>query len=226
MPNVFKHPVFQKASASVKIPDTPGFVRQREEPLEMQGEAEPVLHEERFEPAVLTQQELTERYRDELEDIRREAAARAYADALNSKRGELQACMDKADSLLQDIQRKQQEFMVRYASELKFLAVDIAERFTLAKISQDDNILKDLVVQTTGRIRNADWLDVQVSEELTGLISRLKEEFAKPEYRGRVNVSPKPGPKDLVRVETQLGAVDATISSQADSLRVIFQAEE
>lgn len=225
MPNVYKGTAFPEPCRSVKIPDTPRPVpesvqAEEQEPLEEAENAEP-----QFEPAMPTRLELMDCCREELEDIRREAAQKAYADAFTAKRGDMQALMDKVDKLLQDMQQKQNEFMERFANELRFLAVDIAESLMLAKIDEDDSVLKDLVIHAIGRIHNSEWLDVQVSEQLARLVDTLREEFQRPEYRGRVGVSTKPGPPDMVRVDTQLGAVDASLSRQAENLREIFRNE-
>lgn len=224
MPNVFKQPRFLETSGSVRIPDSP--IRM-EPPAADSDESDELEGEKaKFEPIVPTRAELMERCQDEINEIKREAAQQAYSDALNAKRGELQGCLDRVDAMLVEMQKTQQEFLDKYASELKYLAIDIAETILLTKIEEDDMALKDLVMQTVGRIRNAQWLDVQVSDKLMTLVEYLKAEFQKPEYRGRASVNPKPCLNDTVRVENQDGTVIASVRTQTQQLRESFQKDQ
>lgn len=232
MPDIFKsHGNFQP-SGKVKIPDA-AISHPPPEPEEEEEEGTGEFVEENFtasvqhfEPLVPTREELMADMEEELEDIRTQAAAKAYSDALNAKRSELQQCMDQVNAVLSQMQQNQQEFMDQYGVELKYLAVDIAEAMILKKIQEDDMILKDLVMQTVNRIRNAEWLDVEISEQLTGLVDYLKEEFQRPQYRGKTTVTSRHLPEDTVRVDNQDGSVIATISTQADRLRAAFRDSE
>lgn len=231
MPDIYKRRGLQKLTGSVRIPDValpppPAPEDGEEEEPEREEEQEQQQAAARFEPVMPTREELMERCRDELEDIRREAARQAYSEAVNRKRAELEDCMAQVGEILARMQRSQEEFIEQYAEELKYLAVDIAEKIVVKKIEEDDMTLRELVMQTVGRIKNADWLEVELSEELTGLVEHLKEEFRKPEYGGKASVATKHGALDMVRVETPDGAVTATVSAQADLLREAFRNEE
>lgn len=231
LPDVFKQSRYIRQEGSVKIPDAPEPALPVEQPvseeLDLEQDDEPVqeLPPVRFEPVIPTKRELAERYKDEIEEISREAAERAYTDAAAAKKNDVQQCISRVETLLVEMQRVQEEYFEKFSGELKYMAVDIAETLMMTKIENDDLALRDLVMQAMGRIKNADWLDVQLSDKLTGLIEVLRREVKNPEYNGKVSISPKPMPIDSVRVDTQIGAVDATITKQTDRLRDMFAEE-
>ena len=109
-----------------------------------------------------------------------------------------------------------------YARNLKYLSVEVAEKFVGEKIDESDHTLQKLVMNTISKVKNANWLTVELSERMIQLISYMKEELQKPEYHGRAEVIPVSALEDTVRVTTDTGTLDATVSVQADNLRDLF----
>lgn len=179
-----------------------------------------------YTPAYMTRGELSEYYREELEELRLETVQAARAQALAEKRAEIAGCIEKVDRQLQSMQTLQQDYMTRYARELKDMAVDIAEKLILTHIDENEETLVKLVISTVHGIKNADWLSVEVSDQLSSLVETLKRELEKPEYRGKVTVEPVPAPADTCRIITEAGTAVATVSVQAENLRETFRAAE
>lgn len=172
---------------------------------------------------VLTKEELAAYFQEELADLYQSEAQRGYADAAAQIKGELRECIARVDAQLAQMEALQTQFMTQVADELCFLAVDIAEKLIYTRITQDDLTLQKLVMQTVSGIKNSDWLDVEISENLVGLVEALKRELEKPEYRGRATVTPAACPMDTVRVSSQDGTVVASVSTQSNNLRDIFR---
>jgi len=118
------------------------------------------------------------------------------------------------------------QFIEEFTKELKYMAVDIAEKIILEKISEDDLILQRLVLQTVNNVKNAEWLNVEISERLVGLVDGIKKELEKPEYNGRAFVFPVAGSDSVCRVTTNDGTVVSTIEVQAANLRKTFREYE
>ena len=169
-------------------------------------------------------------FKKEIEEISRaaaEAAAQAaYFDALNKKKSELRECVANVQLLLDELLAKHEEFIEQYTNELKYMAVDIAEKMILEKISADDTILQKLVLQNIKAVKNADWIGVELSERLVGLVGLVKKEIETPDYKGRVSVVPVAGRDDICRIITDDGALVSSISVQADNLRRAFAEAE
>ncbi len=153
------------------------------------------------------------------------ARQEAYQVALQKRRGEIAQSIKNVDSKLEEIQKLHLDFLKKSAFELKFLAVDIAQKFVLTKLESNDTLLESLVVNTVANIKNTSWLDVEVSETLVSLIEVLKDQLHSGDTSGgRVTtITPKPCAIDTVRVNTEEGTVVSTISTQADNLRTYYE---
>lgn len=174
-------------------------------------------------PPPVTRELIGEFYADELRALADDVAKQAYYDALNKKKAELRDCIAGVQTQMDELVRAQQSFIEEYTQELKFMAVDIAEKMILEKIPQDDLILERLVMQTVSTVKNADWLNVEVSERLVDLVDVLNKELDKPEYNGKAHVFPVPGTDGVCRVITNEGAIVSSIEVQADNLRRTFR---
>ncbi len=185
--------------------------------------AEPPAPEIQIQIPPVSKELIGEFYLKELQKLAEDTVKQAYYDALNKKKAELRDCISGVQTMMDELVLAQQKFIEDYTSELKYMAVDIAEKMILEKISKDDKILQRLVMQTVANIKNADWLNVEVSERLVGLVDSINEELAKPEYNGKAHVFPVAGTDGVCRVVTNEGAVVSSIEVQADNLRRTFR---
>ena len=181
------------------------------------------VEEEITPPKILDREELQEIYARELKELTASVAQQAYFDALNKKKAEIRDCINGVQELMDEMVRTHKQFIEDYTSELKYMAVDIAEKMILEKISEDDLILHRLILQTMSTVKNAEWINVEISERLVGLVDSLKKELEKPEYNGRAFVIPVAGSDSICRVVTNEGAIVSTIEVQADNLRKAFK---
>ena len=182
------------------------------------------------EPPRMSRAQLADYYRAELNDIREEAAQQArkdaYAAALAECRQRLADSLSQVDLVLGQMESLQWQFMEEYARELKYLALEIAEKLIQTKLPEDDRLLANLVLQSVNQVKKAEWLKVEVSDQLAGLVDYLKTEFAKAEYQGKVEVVAAPWPEDTCQVISEDGAIVATVSVQAENLRQTFLQSE
>lgn len=170
-----------------------------------------------------TKEELEAIYEQSLKELASSVAQQAYFDALNKKKAELRDCITGVQSLMDELVIKHGQFIEEFTSELKYMATDIAEKMILEKINEDDLILQRLVLQTVNSVKNVEWLNVEISERLVGLVDVIKKELEKPEYNGRAFVFPVAGTDSVCRVVTNEGAVVSSIEAQAENLREEFR---
>lgn len=243
MSDIFRTYNYSATSDSVKIPDVdfdlPRVTIEEQENLppeeafmEFTPESfevieEPAEPEEPQEKLVYpTREELAEFYRDELNAIALEVEIKAYSDALQSKKAELQQSIDNISQKINEMEELQKAYLLDYEKKLKFFAIDIAEKLVCRKISEDDLYLQELVTKTVSECKGTNWLTLEVSDSLAGLVEAAKVELSKPEYRGVAEVKPIACADDTCVVSTETGAVVATISVQADNLRLAFREAE
>ena len=174
-------------------------------------------------PPPVTKETIGEFYSEELRELASDVAQQAYYDALNKKKAELRECVTDVQQAMDELVRAQQRFMADYTDELKYMAVDIAEKMISEKIAEDDTILTRMVMQSVAVVKNADWVNVEVSERLVGLIDQINKELDKPEYEGKAHVFPIAGTDGVCRVVTNEGAVVSSIEVQANNLRRAFR---
>ena len=179
--------------------------------------------EKSFTPEYMSRAELTEYYHKELEEIRRDAAIQGYEDAVLKKRGELAACVKTVELKLVEVQKLHDNFLEKYAQELKYLSIDIAEKIIMHKIQDDDKILKKLVLHTIASVRKSGWLDVEISEHLVSLVEDLRGELEQSTTHGRITVSPMACENGTCRVNAEEGTLVSSVSVQADNLRELFR---
>ncbi len=193
------------------------------EPTPPQAEAPPEeLPPEPPAPPPLTREELIAFYQPELQRICEEESQRAYADARMRKAGELKQCIAEVEQRMEELEDQQHAYMAAYAKNLKYLAVEIAEKFINQQIDENSKTLQKLVLNTIGKVKNANWMTVELSDRLVELIGCLKMELQKPEYHDGAELAPLSAPADTVRVTTDSGTVDASVSVQAKNLKSLF----
>lgn len=168
-------------------------------------------------------QELKMLYEQELKELADNMAQQAYFDALKQKKAELRDSIAGVQSLMDELVIGHRQFIEDYTNELKYMAIDIAEKMILEKISEDDLILQRLVLQTVNGVKNTEWLNVEISERLVGLVDTIKKELEKPEYNGRAFVFPVSGTDSVCRVVCNEGAIVSSIEVQAENLRKEFR---
>ena len=173
-----------------------------------------------------TREEIASYYQAELDEVCRLVSQKAYNDAIDQKTQELNACITKMEEKLDEMQQLQEQFISQYSEELKYFALDIAQKLIQDKIDKDDMTLKKLVLQTINSVKGISWLKVELSDELSNLVDYIKKELSKEEYHSNAEVIAGDFPKDTCRVITDNGATVATISVQADNLRGAFEDEE
>lgn len=179
----------------------------------------------------ITKQDLEQIFYDEIEEIKvissknafKSAYDKAYDETVFKRRGEIQECIQRVDEGLLQMQDFHDKFLNEYALELKYLAVDIAEKMILQKIHEDELILKKLVTKTVVDIKNTAWFDIEVSDQLVNLVEELRKDLERAIPTARIVVSPKAIPIDSCKVNVEEGTIVSSISAQAENLRNIFK---
>ncbi len=185
-------------------------------------EPEPELELPPPEPLFPSREELQGIYEQQLAELCASAAEQAYYDALARKKADIRNCIGQVKELMDELAASQRQFIEEYTDELKYMAIEIAEKMILEKIGENDMILQRLVMQSVKNVKNAEWLNLEISERLLNLVDVMKTELDKPEYNGKAHVIPIVGTDDVCRVTTEDGTIVSSISVQAKNLRDVF----
>lgn len=167
-------------------------------------------------------EKILEQARREADEIRQLAQQAGYEDAYREIQGELTLCMSQIQELLDEMQDRQQQYFWIYKRELKYLAVDIAEKILHRTIEEQDDAMEDLIRHTVLSIKNVDWVTADVSDQLVALVQRMNQEFATGDSRVAAELAAKSVPRDSLVVRTPEGVVDASVPVQLQNLRELF----
>lgn len=172
---------------------------------------------------------LRQRAHEDAENIKKEAYEQGYLEGSSAKQKEIEQCINEVGSVIAELCEQNKQYVTEYEKALKWFAVEIATKILSKKIEEDETEMTELVKQAVGTVKNADWISVQISQEMPKLLDTLAKELVEPREANqlRTEVSMKDIPKGSCIVETTEGLLDASISAQIENLKEFFrQAEE
>lgn len=160
--------------------------------------------------------------RRQAEELKAAAVAEGRTQAAAEKSTEIQDCIQRVDSYLDAMQATHNQFMTEYESELHDMALEIAGKVLSKRISEDDMELAELVKKAALSARKAEWIQVEISDQLPILMEYLRRELADPEYGGNVEIVAQEMAVDGCILQTPDGIVDASVSTQLKNLKEQF----
>lgn len=174
--------------------------------------------------ARVEREKILEQAQQEALEIRQDAWNTGYQEAISKKQEEMESCIAQAEELMTQLQEDHQTFIQQYEAGLNELAVDIAEKVLKEAVHENGALMVSLVKEAVASARNADWISIQVSDRLPGLVDTLKRELSDVQsLRHAVDVSSDDLPEDTCIIQTPEGVLDASVSVQMDNLRTVLK---
>ncbi len=225
IPDTLKDPVAPKSAGKISDESDNSDL---EDSLEQDGEG---LGEQDEQPEISEQERMLEETKAQCEQMISEATAEAeklreqakqqgFMQAHGEMCGRSDILIKEIQDTLDEMQQAQNSYFKHYKKELKYLALDIAEKIMQKMISENDTVLGDMVKQVMSTIKNADWVTVEVSDKLVNLVDKLKDEFT-ADLRN-IDIVSVDKSKDSVVVKTSDGIIDASVSAQLDNIKELF----
>ena len=154
--------------------------------------------------------------------IREDAYKKGREEGLTEKRVEIEGKLRQLDQLMEQLAAEQESFLRGYQEGLAALSLEIAQKVLDEAVMSDGSLMRPLVKKAVSSVKNAEWISVEVSSKLPGLVEWLKKELAgRPEYP-RMDVQGSDLPPGGCRVHTPEGMVDASVSTQLGNLKTLF----
>lgn len=154
--------------------------------------------------------------------IREEAYRKGREEALSEKRVELEGKLRELDRLMERLSQDQESFLRQYQEGLSALSLEIAQKVLDEAVMADDTLMRPLVRKAVASVKNAEWISVEVSSSLPGLVEGLRKELAGRPDLPRLDVQGSDLPPGGCRVHTPEGMVDASVSTQLGNLKSLF----
>ena len=183
-------------------------------------------HQGELQKQLMEQQAALQRQMAEQQEETRQQAAEARSEAYRDVLIEKKEAITEALGLLEKSRKSQEQgfadFINEFTAELKYMALDIAERILHREIDENIHALDLLVLQQVAEVKNTSWINVEVTDRIDGLAEHLKDRLDKAEQGKLIFVETKDAPADTCRIVTEEGVVDATLSIQLRQLREAF----
>lgn len=166
---------------------------------------------------------LLEQAQAEAGRIREEARQQAYQDTLRQKEGEITARLGELDRLMDQLRRDQDDFLRQYQEGLFALSLEIAQKVLDEAVMADAALMRPLVQKAVASVKNAEWISVQVSSRLPGLVEALKKDLAGRPDLPRTDVEAAELPPGGCVVQTPEGIIDASVDTQLNNLAALAE---
>lgn len=157
------------------------------------------------------------------EEIKRKAKEDGFLEGQKIKFEEITHVLDELEQLVEDMKSKQQQQFNSFYGDLKYFAVDIAERVVYKKIDRDDDFLRSLVLEALKGVKDAEWITVQLSERMVNLVTRLKALQLDGEISGNVEFKMDNSDVGTVKIKTPEQVIDASIPTQLANIKRYFE---
>lgn len=138
--------------------------------------------------------------------------------AVEEKRQRIENLLGATEGLLNQLAQQQRQYFIRYEKALPDLALEIAGKVMEHAIQTDPLVLEPLVQRAVAQVKNAEWLEVQVSQQLPELAQELRKELQEWTDARHVEVTTDQNELGACVVHTPQGIIDASVSTQLDNL--------
>lgn len=165
---------------------------------------------------------LMEQAKADVGRIREEAYKKGREEGLSEKRVEIESKLGELDRLMERLSQEQETFLRQYQEGLAALSLEIAQKVLDEAVMADDTLMRPLVRKAVSSVKNAEWISVEVSSALPGLVEGLKKELVGRPGMPRMDIQASELPPGGCRVHTPEGMVDASVSTQLGNLRSLF----
>ena len=146
-----------------------------------------------------------------------------YRDGVRAKQEEIDACMLKMNQYLSELKIEQEEYFDEYASELKFTALETAEKIVAQKLETDENVIIPLVRSAVKTLREVNWIKVEVSDKLKNAAAELETVLSEAKSSQSIEVElRRDADAGTCVVHTAEGVIVASVLQQIENIREYF----
>ena len=168
-------------------------------------------------------QDILENARAEGERLKEQAKLEGFEEGRRIKAQETDELFEQLKAQIEEMKQAQQQAFYEYAEHLKFFAVDVAEDVVKRKVESDDLYLENLVKRALLGFKDADYISVTMSENLSMLAKKLKTDR---HSSGLDNAEFKTNLPDggSVILEVKEQVIDASLPVQFENIRNYLKA--
>lgn len=163
---------------------------------------------------------------EQIERDRQSACAQGQQQAFAQTTQGITDCIRNIEQTLIRLESAQASFVTGYEQDLKWAALEIAQKILIDTITADDTRLVPLVMAAVNSVSSAPWLSVEISEHMTGLLTQLQQKLQDSTVSDKVSIKLIDAPPDTCIIETPDKFFDASITQQLENLKGYFAVEQ
>ncbi len=187
------------------------------------AEAEKIVEQGRTDAEKLHSDMLND-FQNEIENIK----ATVYQDAFNSAKSEaiehtkdtVQECLNDIQNFISLAEEKQKEFIANYERDMKWAVLQVSRKVLNRMVDEDELNMEDMIVGAVDVVRDADWIDVTISNESQRLLEKLREELS---VMDNVTVNTTNMDTDSAVVATNKEILGVSVDKQIDNMIEYFK---
>ena len=185
------------------------------------SEAEEASRQLRSQPEQEREQILEQAKRSSVQ-MMEEGRLEGIRKGIQEKKAEIDAMLKKMNAVLEELKQDQLNFFQSYAAQTQDFALEIAGKILHKQITLDPASMENLIVESIGTVRDADWITVKLSNRSGELIKLLNDYYHQSDARKIAFTENRSAPGTCI-VDTPDGTIDASIQTQLDNLQQLFQ---
>lgn len=218
---VLTEEVYNKILEKV-LNDNSGEIGRRR--LKAAHERDVIIHNARLEAQkILSEAEkeksrILEEARAESEQLKTNAYGEGLRKGISEKSELIENLSQYLSQSIEQLKRDEYEYFEEYAVQLKYIAVEIAEKIIYQKISDDDMTMYKLVKNAVRSVRDVSWVKAEVSEQLSGYADSLEKELCEGGQNVEISIN-EDAPVDECIINTSEGIIVASVSAQLENLK-------
>jgi len=159
---------------------------------------------------------------DRAEQICEEAQKRGFEEGLSRKAQEIDECIAQQKDFMVALKNAQEEKFEEIYSELKYFALDIAEKIVYKKIEDDGEFLGQLVMQALKDFKSAEWVNVEISDQMTQLAEYLENQQKAGAIPQEAKISTSNTESGTIVLESESAIADVSIDTQINNIKGYF----
>jgi flagellar assembly protein FliH len=169
-----------------------------------------------------TKRQIIEEAETSAEEIRIKAYNEGLNKALEQKTAALDELITKISDTIGTLDAQQEDYFREYAAQLRFVAVEMAEKIINQKILEDDMTMYNLIKNAVKTVRDSAWIKVEISQKLSGYADSLEKELNESGMNAEITLS-EDVEEGACIINTPNGMIVASVSRQLQNMREFIE---
>ncbi|GHU52071.1 hypothetical protein FACS1894132_00900 [Clostridia bacterium] len=166
---------------------------------------------------------IIEQAKSQYTDICKEAYQTGFTQGFTDKAAELEKFVKHVGVTIDTLKAQTNTQLKEIEKQIEWLSIAIVEKILLAELSKDNTVLVDMIKEAVKSVRDADWITIELSEDLKSLAKKLQEITTNTESNAKIEVKVLPNDtKGSVILQLNDRIMDISVFTQLSNIKELF----